>query len=67
MKFPWKQLLNAIFKPTPYIKPKCLICGLPLHSFPGSDVLMCDNGHKFSPGAFEKKDLPNSGDFHGDI
>lgn len=72
--FNWKKLLAKIFgaieKPTPYIPPTCLICGKPLRPFPGSTVLMCENGHVFDPKALPKSDPVtelSKGDFHGDL
>ena len=67
MKWPsWNQLLDIFRKPTPYIKPKCPICGKDLNGFPGSELLMCENGHKFGPG-MERVDLINDGTFHGEL
>lgn len=74
MRLDWKKLLAKIFgavnSPHQYIEERCLICGKPLHSFPGSTVLMCENGHVFDPNALPKPDPVtelSKGDFHGDI
>jgi hypothetical protein len=70
VKTGWKGLLRNLFggvtRPTQYIKPRCPICQHPLESFPGSEILMCRNGHRFGPG-MKRVDIINEGDFHGEL
>ena len=70
MTMDWKGVLRRLFgaatQPTQYIKPKCPVDGMPLESFPGSEILMCLNGHKFGPG-MERIDLINQGKVSGEI
>jgi len=70
MTMDWKGALRKLFgsavRPTQYIKPKCPIDGMPLEPFPGSEILMCLNGHKFGPN-MKRVDLINEGEHHGQI